>query len=76
MLDRYRNGLGRHVKKTMDHILDAEFGFVNGKLPEVFTRKIAPPLMPPPAPDANGEGDKAAPVNAAIGKDQSDGGTP
>ena len=28
MLDRYRNGLGRRVKKTMDEILEAEL--VNG----------------------------------------------
>jgi hypothetical protein len=72
MLDRYRNGLGRRVKKTMEDILEAEFGFANGKLPEVFTPQIAPPLAPPPAPDADGEGDKAAPVNATIGEGQSD----
>ena len=73
MLDRYRNGLGRHVKKTMDNILEAEFQLVNGKVAEALTRQIAPPLVPPPAPDANRQAEQPAPVNATIAEDQGDG---
>jgi hypothetical protein len=73
MLDRYRNGLGRRVKKTMDDILEAEFAFVNGKLAGALTRQIAPPLVPPPAPDAQGDADTPVPVNPSIEENQSDG---
>jgi hypothetical protein len=69
MLDRYRKGLGRRVKGALDEILEAEFDFANGKLPEVFTRQIPPPLVPPAAPDAKGEKS----VSAGAAEDDGDG---
>jgi hypothetical protein len=65
MLDRYRNGLGRRVKRTMDDILEAEFGFVNGRMAEALMQRSAPQLAPPPELDANAEAD--------IAEDQGDG---
>ena len=60
MLDRYRDGLGRRVKKTMDDIFAAELELVNGRLAEVLTRQIAPPLTPAEQSDTENQQVSAA----------------
>jgi hypothetical protein len=65
MLDRYRNGLGRHVNNIMNDIFDAEFGFFNGKLGETLTRQIVPPLAPAEQTENQQVAESAATTEAA-----------
>ena len=77
-LDRYRQGLGRHVKAVTEEILDAEYKEVETKAlenrtaenrgPDNEVPQLAPPLVPPAAPDAKGDAEKSAAV-----KDKDDG---